>query len=65
MLRTRRQITNFATDRSSSAMGNFPAEDRAICERIQRGVSGEYTPGPLVPMEHIVVDFHHALDCAL
>ena len=46
-------------------MGNFLAEDRANCKRIQRGASGEYTPGPLAAMEHIVVDFHHFFDRAL
>ena len=29
----------------------FTAEDKAICERVQRGVSGDFAPGRLVPLE--------------
>ncbi|MEM9515229.1 MAG: aromatic ring-hydroxylating dioxygenase subunit alpha [Actinomycetota bacterium] len=59
------KLSGQVTNSYLSAMTEFLVEDRAICERVQRGVSGDYEPGPLVAMEHIVVDFHHFLDRAL
>lgn len=44
------------------AVPDFLPEDKAICERGQRAASGVYTPGVLVPMEQVVVDFHHYLN---
>ena len=43
----------------------FLAEDKAICERVQRGVSGDFVPGRLVPMERVVEDFGHYLNWRL
>lgn len=40
---------------------DFLPEDRAICERVQRAAGGDYEPGVLVPMEQVLVDFHHFL----
>ena len=40
---------------------DFLPEDKAICERGQRAAGGDYTPGVIVPMEHIISDFHHFL----
>ena len=44
---------------------DFLPEDKAICERVQRGASGDFTPGPLVPMERVVADFGHYLNWRL
>lgn len=43
----------------------FAAEDKAICERVQRGVSGDFAPGRLVPLERVVEDFGHYLNWRL
>ena len=53
--------------RSVSAYGhsNFLSEDKAICERVQRGVTGDFVPGRLVPPERVVGDFGHYLDWRL
>lgn len=40
----------------------FLEEDRAICERAQRGMAARNSKGGrLVPLERVVVDFHHYL----
>lgn len=40
----------------------FLEEDRAICERAQRGMAARRSAGgQLVPIERVVVDFHHYL----
>ncbi|MGI9285142.1 MAG: aromatic ring-hydroxylating oxygenase subunit alpha [Pseudomonadales bacterium] len=40
----------------------FFAEDKEICERVQRGMHAKHTKGgQLVELERIVVDFHHYL----
>ena len=40
----------------------FLEEDRAICERAQRGMAARHSKGgKLVPLERVVVDFHHYL----
>ena len=44
---------------------DFLPEDKAICERGQRGASGDFVPGQLVPMEKIVADFGHYLNWRL
>ena len=44
------------------ALPDFLAEDKAICERVQRGLSGDFAPGRLVPMERVVADFGHYLN---
>ncbi len=37
----------------------FLKEDKDICERVQKGMESEFgSPGQLVEMEKIVVDFH-------
>lgn len=40
---------------------DFLPEDKAICERGQRATTGDFAPGVLVPIEHIISDFHHFL----
>ena len=44
---------------------DFLPEDKAICERVQRGVSGDFVPGRLVAMERVVADFGHYLNWRL
>ena len=44
---------------------DFLPEDKAICERVQRGVQGDFAPGRLVPMERVVADFGHYLNWRL
>ena len=44
---------------------DFLHEDKAICERIQRGVTGDFAPGRLVPIERVVADFGHYLNWRL
>ena len=44
---------------------DFLREDKAICERVQRGVTGEFVPGCLVPIERVVVDFGDYLNWRL
>ncbi len=44
---------------------DFLPEDKAICERGQRGAGGDFTPGQLVPMERVVADFGHYLNWRL
>ena len=47
------------------SLPDFLAEDKAICERVQRGMSGDFAPGRLVPMERVVADFGHYLNWRL
>ncbi len=44
---------------------DFLLEDKAICERVQRGASGEFAPGSLVPIERVVGDFGDYLNWRL
>ena len=46
-------------------MADLLPEDKAICERVQRGVAGDFVPGRLVPIERVVADFGHYLDWRL
>lgn len=50
----------FGTSESYASM-DFLHEDKAICERIQRGATGDFAPGQLVPLERVVEDFGHYL----
>ncbi|MDE0037283.1 MAG: aromatic ring-hydroxylating dioxygenase subunit alpha [Gammaproteobacteria bacterium] len=47
------------------AVPDFLPEDKAICERVQRGIGGDFAPGQLVPMERVVADFGHYLNWRL
>ena len=44
---------------------DFLREDKTICERVQRGVSGEFVPGSLLPIERVVIDFGDYLNWRL
>ncbi len=50
---------------SSYSLPDFLPEDKAICERGQRGASGDFNPGHLVPVERVVADFGHYLNWRL
>ena len=47
------------------SLPDFLPEDKAICERGQRGASGDFSPGRLVPAERVVADFGHYLNWRL
>ena len=55
----------FSWGATAYSLLDFLTEDKAICERIQRGVTGHFTPGRLVPMERVVADFGHYLNWRL
>ncbi len=58
-----RQLTSFLTDSiGSSELTAFLSEDKAICERVQRGIAGDFRPGQLLPIERVVMDFGHYLN---
>ncbi len=40
----------------------FVSEDKEICERVQRGMEGDFRPGQLLPIERVVMDFGHYLN---
>ena len=52
-------------DAGAHGLLDFVAEDKAICERVQRGVGGDFVPGRLVPLERVVEDFGHYLNWRL
>ena len=55
-----------AADRAAAySLPDFLPEDKAICERGQRGAAGDFSPGRLVPAERVVADFGHYLNWRL
>ena len=44
---------------------DFLPEDKEICERVQRGFTGDFSPGLLLPVERVVADFGHYLNWRL
>ena len=46
---------------AGAVIPDFLPEDKAICERGQRGASGDFEPGPILDVERVLVDFHHYL----
>ncbi|MCY3885600.1 MAG: aromatic ring-hydroxylating dioxygenase subunit alpha [Gammaproteobacteria bacterium] len=56
-------LTRMAVE--SFPLADFLPEDKAICERVQRGFTGHYTPGRILPVERVVVDFGHYLNWRL
>ena len=57
------QLTQAISDGYATA---FLEEDRAICERAQAGMTARLSQGGrLVPLERVVVDFHHYLSWRL
>ena len=66
--RSRGRVANwFSRWAGGTAYGlpDFLPEDKAICERGQRGAIGDFAPGPLVPIERVVADFGHYLNWRL
>ncbi len=65
-----RAVSTFAMQ-VASALGlgygrpDFLPEDKAICERVQRGIGGDFAPGTLLPVERVVADFGHYLNWRL
>lgn len=49
----------------SFGLPDFLPEDKEICERIQRGFTGDFSPGQLLPVERVVADFGHYLNWRL
>ena len=56
---------NRQVDGAGYGLPDFLPEDKAICERGQRGAIGDFAPGPLVPIERVVADFGHYLNWRL
>ena len=50
-----------ASKAAEFTLPDFLPEDKAICERGQRAATGDFDPGVIVPIEHIITDFHHYL----
>ena len=63
--RVSRWITRSLSSAAAYSLPDFLPEDKAICERGQRGASGNFVPGPLVSMERVVADFGHYLNWRL
>ena len=60
-----RWITRTASSAAGYSLPDFLPEDKAICERGQRGAIGDFSPGRLVPAERVVADFGHYLNWRL
>lgn len=55
-----------AADRAAGySLPDFLPEDKATCERGQRGAAGDFSPGRLVDAERVVADFGRYLDWRL
>ena len=60
--RFRRWTSQLASNAAAYSLPDFLPEDKAICERGQRGAIGDFEPGLLVPIERVVADFGHYLN---
>ena len=60
-----RWITRLAGRAAAYSLPDFLPEDKAICERGQRGATGDFSPGQLVDAERVVADFGHYLNWRL
>ena len=60
-----RWISRAVNRTAAYSLPDFLPEDKAICERGQRGVTGYFEPGRLVPAERVVADFGHYLNWRL
>lgn len=52
----------FTRTAGNYTLPDFLSEDKAICERVQRGAVGDFRPGRLLPVERVVEDFGHYLN---
>ena len=59
--RLKKMVSGAASAAYAMAVPDFLPEDRAICERGQRGAAGDYRPGRLLDVERVVIDFGHYL----
>ncbi|MYB88200.1 MAG: aromatic ring-hydroxylating dioxygenase subunit alpha [Acidimicrobiaceae bacterium] len=60
-----RWLARFGSGAAGYSLPDFLPEDKAICERGQRGASSDFSPGRLVPAERVVADFGHYLNWRL
>lgn len=60
-----RWITSASNAVAVAAIPDFLPEDKAICERGQRGAAGDFEPGPILDVERVVADFGHYLNWRL
>ena len=60
-----RWISRTVNRTAAYSLPDFLPEDKAICERGQRGAAGDFSPGRLVPAERVVADFGHYLNWRL
>jgi len=60
-----RWITAATNAVAVAAVPDFLPEDKAICERGQRGAAGDFEPGRLLEVERVVADFGHYLNWKL
>ena len=60
--RFRRWTSQLASNAAVYSLPDFLPEDKAICERGQRGAIGDFEPGLLVHAERVVADFGHYLN---
>ncbi len=58
-------LTKATNAAATLALPDFLPEDKAICERGQRGAEGDYQPGLLLEVERVVADFGRYLDWRL
>ncbi len=57
---TLRDIGEWLTNTiEATAIPDFLPEDKEICERVQRGMTGDFVPGQLLSVERVVSDFNH------
>ena len=60
-----KRLAGMVGQAAAYVLPDFLHEDKAICELVQRGVTGDFVPGRLVPMERVVADFGHYLNWRL
>ncbi len=58
-------LSRIAGNAAAHSLPDFLPEDKAICERGQRGAAGDFSPGGLVAAERVVADFGHYLNWRL
>ena len=58
-------FSKWMTRAAAYSLPDFLPEDKAICERGQRGATGDFSPGRLVDAERVVADFGHYLNWRL
>jgi len=59
--RLKKLVAGAASAAYGMTLPDFLPEDKAICERGQRGAGGDFVPGQLLEVERVVIDFGHYL----